>query len=132
MFQEFIIIRYQRRNNLCCNKKSICLFFRQGPAALHFEWIRKLLPKDNQIRQYCQMYKTYSKTETIKEFRNKESRVPWDLMRLTLKYIILSKIRFRKFCLVTYWYIQDLFLLIYTDELVQNNQIKTYQNCQSP
>lgn len=78
------------------------------------------------------MYKTYSKTETIKEFRNKESRVPWDLMRLTLKYIILSKVRFRKFCLVTYWYIQDLFLLIYTDELVQNNQIKTYQNCQSP
>jgi hypothetical protein len=38
------------------------------------------------------MYKTYSKTETIKEFRLKESRVPWDLMRLTLIYISTPEI----------------------------------------
>ncbi|CAG2250822.1 PRKDC [Mytilus edulis] len=60
-----------------------------GPLILHVDWLKKLT-KENQIVQYCQMYLRYNKTETIREFKNKESRIPWDLMRRSFRQMSTS------------------------------------------
>ncbi|XP_076075287.1 DNA-dependent protein kinase catalytic subunit-like [Mytilus galloprovincialis] len=75
-----------------------------GPLILHVDWLKKLT-KDNQIVQYCQMYLRYNKTETIREFKNKESRIPWDLMRRSFRQMSTSPEAFhvlRVNCAVSY------------------------------
>ncbi|XP_048248370.1 DNA-dependent protein kinase catalytic subunit-like [Haliotis rufescens] len=54
----------------------------QGPSKVHQRWTGKFFdPKKGVAAMYSQVYMKYNKTETEREFRLKESKVPWGLSR---------------------------------------------------
>ncbi|CAL1543153.1 unnamed protein product [Lymnaea stagnalis] len=60
----------------------------QGPSRQHNRWISKLVSTKDQGRWqviYDAVYMRYSYTETVKEFRQKEGKVPWDLSRRAIQ-----------------------------------------------
>ena len=61
-------------------------FSRQGPARLQQKWTGKfwVAGKKTAGGMYSLVYQKYSKTETVREFRQKEGKVPWNLSRLVL------------------------------------------------
>ncbi|KAJ8318044.1 hypothetical protein KUTeg_003135 [Tegillarca granosa] len=52
-----------------------------GPGKLQDKWLKKLGNYERVQLYYHEIYKRYSKTETVKEFKLKESKLPWDLLR---------------------------------------------------
>ncbi|XP_041364232.1 DNA-dependent protein kinase catalytic subunit-like [Gigantopelta aegis] len=53
-----------------------------GPSKVHQKWTGKFWdPKKQTAYMYAQVYLKYNKTETVREFRIKENKVPWDLSR---------------------------------------------------
>ncbi|GFO12453.1 DNA-dependent protein kinase catalytic subunit [Plakobranchus ocellatus] len=56
----------------------------QAPVKQHMNWVRKIADKDNKRGWqgiYDKVYIKYSYTETVKEFRQKEGKIPWNLSR---------------------------------------------------
>ena len=59
------------------------LFSRQGPCRQHQKWTAKfwVAGKKTPGGMYGLVYQKYNKTETVREFRMKEGKVPWNLSR---------------------------------------------------
>ncbi|XP_030839871.1 DNA-dependent protein kinase catalytic subunit [Strongylocentrotus purpuratus] len=53
-----------------------------GPGALFTTWLQKFCQNDgNIIKLFTEAYKKANETETIKAFREREAKLPWDLLR---------------------------------------------------
>ncbi|PVD38356.1 hypothetical protein C0Q70_00970 [Pomacea canaliculata] len=76
--------------NAMTEKERTAYFGENGPSQLHYKWLPKLPKKTDWGLIYGQVYQNYSKTETMKEFRIKESKVPWDLSRRALQHLSTS------------------------------------------
>ncbi|XP_076445486.1 DNA-dependent protein kinase catalytic subunit-like [Babylonia areolata] len=64
----------------------------QGPARQHQNWTGKFWKqgKETPGGMYSMVYQKYTKTETEREFRTKEGKVPWDLSRRALMQMSTS------------------------------------------
>ena len=60
---------------------NIVSFCRKNPQTSHVQWTYKICNSDNAAERYKAVYKKYSKTETMKMFRELEAMVPYDLSR---------------------------------------------------
>ncbi|KAL4240201.1 hypothetical protein ACF0H5_000995 [Mactra antiquata] len=64
---------------------------KQGPNVAHVTWIKKVCKdKDVWAQKYHNVYSKYSKTETIRQFAETESKVPWDLFRRSFQHLSTS------------------------------------------
>ncbi|KAL5017908.1 hypothetical protein ScPMuIL_003630 [Solemya velum] len=65
----------------CTDQEKKYLVSEQGPIKQHGKWMRKFDTNKGAPYMYGQAYLKYSKTETVREFRMKENKVPWDQFR---------------------------------------------------
>ncbi|BFZ03143.1 hypothetical protein BsWGS_06182 [Bradybaena similaris] len=68
-------------------------YIHSNPREQHLNWATKLVAKDDKQNMplvYDAVFKKYSLTETVKEFRQLEGKVPWDLSRRAIKKISSS------------------------------------------
>ncbi|XP_035828316.1 DNA-dependent protein kinase catalytic subunit [Aplysia californica] len=62
----------------------------QSPVIQHNQWMAKLVDKKdsgNWQMMYDRVYMKYSHTETVKEFRLKQGKIPWNLSRRALQQL---------------------------------------------
>ncbi|KAK7506701.1 hypothetical protein BaRGS_00002176 [Batillaria attramentaria] len=64
----------------------------QGPPRQHQKWTAKFWDQGKRTAggMYSMVYQKYSKTETVKEHRAKEGKVPWNLSRRALQQMSTS------------------------------------------
>jgi hypothetical protein len=62
---------------------EILLHYSKGAKNLHMNWVDKFGVKKNDAHaiNYAPMFAKASKADTVKAFREREGKTPWDLLR---------------------------------------------------
>ncbi|GFR71479.1 DNA-dependent protein kinase catalytic subunit [Elysia marginata] len=86
--KEFLLNTLSDEEQKYLDPKSI-----HAPVVQHMKWVEKVADKDNKRGfqgMFDKVYIKYSYTETVKEFRLKEGKIPWNLSRRALQRLSSS------------------------------------------